>query len=190
MRIGLPLFLSLAMAQSAQPHDLMDNRATLVLRDRIHISLTLYIVYSDALHAALSPLGPMSSFLVSLSTMKPEQLQRELLRAQSKFQAGTHIHLPGKRGLPAAELTLTNWVWPDVKQVQNTLQTRVMQAVVDPDAHEAPLEIRVDAVAPAPVDISSVTVQFPEEFRKVLVVSYRPNQTWVDPKAPSPEIKF
>ena len=190
MKPILVVLLSLFLLVPAESHDLMDNRATLVLRDRIHISMTLYIVYSDALHAALSPLGPMSSFLVSLSTMKPDQLQRELQRAQSKFQAGMHIYLPAKRGLPPTELTLTNWIWPDTKQVQNTLQTRVMQAVVDPDAHEAPLEIRVDAVAPLPVEISSVTVHFPEEFRKVLVVSYRPSQTWVDPKAPSPEIKF
>ena len=33
-------------------------------------------------------------------------------------------------------------------------------------------------------------MKFPEEFQKVLVVSYRPNQVWVDSKTLSPEIKF
>jgi hypothetical protein len=69
------------------------------------------------------------------------------------------------------------------------LQQRIMQATVDPGDHfhEAPFEIHADANSPH--QITSVTMHFPDEFQKVLVVSYRPNQVWVDGKTPS-EIKF
>jgi len=175
------------MVSSATAHELQENRATLVLRDKTHISVTLYIAYSDALYQTLMPQRPFASFLLIYSAMKPEDLQKELLRAQTRFQSETRIYLsPG----PGREVPLTNWVWPDVKQVQTMLQQRIMAAMVDPNghAHDTPIEIRADANAPH--EITAVMVKFPEEFQKVLVVSYHPNQVWADSKALSPEIKF
>jgi len=65
-----------------------------------------------------------------------------------------------------------------------------MQATVDPAAHfhEPPVEIHADANSAQ--EITSVKVRFPEEFQKVLVVSFRPNQVWVDTKSLSPDIRF
>jgi hypothetical protein len=179
--------LVLAMMSGATAHELQENRATLVLRDKTHISVTLYIAYSDALYQALMPERPLASFLLIYSAMKPEELQKALVRAQAKFQAATRMYLsPG----PGREVPISRWVWPDVKQVQSILQQRIMAAMVDPNghSHEMPIEIRADANAPG--EIAAITMKFPEEFRKVLVVSYRPNQVWADSKSLSPEIKF
>ena len=79
--------------------------------------------------------------------MKPDEPQKELLRAQAKFQSAVRMYLsPG----PGKEVPLTNWVWPDVKQVQTMLQQRIMAAAVHPNghSHEAPIEIHADANAP------------------------------------------
>ena len=114
-------------------------------------------------------------------------MEKELLRAQAKFEASTRLYLaPG----PGREIPIQNWIWPDAKQVQNLLQQRMMAAMVDPGAHshDQPVEIHADAVAP--IDVGGVTMRFPEEFENIVVVSYRPNQVWVDVKAVSPEIKF
>ena len=177
----------LMMVTSAAAHELQENRATLVLRDKTHISVTLYIAYSDALYLALMPQRPFAAFLLIYSAMKPEEMQKELLRAQAKFQSATRMYLsPG----PGREVAITNWVWPDVKRVQTMLQQRIMAATVDPNghAHDTPIEIHGDANAPH--EVTAVTVKFPEEFQKVLVVSYKPNQVWADSKALSAEIKF
>lgn len=169
----------------ARAHELQDNRATLVLRDGTHLSVTLYIGYADALHLALAPQRSVEEFLIAYSGMNPEQLQRELGRVQARFQAATRLYLVNGK-----EVALTNWVWPDARQVQALLQQRIMRAVVDPTshAHEEPLEIHAEARAPE--EIHSVRVQFPDEFQKVLVVSYRPNQVWVERKSLSGPIKF
>src|SRR5579883_2999321 len=145
-------------------HELQDNRATLVLRDETHISVTIYLAYGDVLHTALAPQRPMAEFLVVYSAMKPELLQKELLRAQARFQSATRLYLAAGR-----EVGLTNWVFPDAKQVQAMLQQRIMQAMVDPagHAHDEPLEIHADANSQEP--IAAVRIQFPEEFQKVLV---------------------
>ena len=185
--VRIATLVALILAASAGAHELQENRATLVLRDKTHVSVTLYIAYSDALYQALMPQRPFASFLLIYSAMKPEELQKELLRAQSRFQSETRMYLsPG----PGREVPLTNWMWPDMKQVQTMLRQRIMAAMVDPNghAHDTPIEIRADANAPH--EITAVTVKFPEEFQKVLVVSYRPNQVWANSKELSPEIKF
>lgn len=170
---------------AAPAHELQDNRVTLVLRDRKHLSMTVYISYPEALHKALAPQQPFQDFLLSYSAMNVELLGVELSRAQRRYQSATRLRLS-----PGGETELTNWIWPDVKQVQSLLQRRVMQAVVDPDghSHEAPVEIHADANSGA--DISGVQVQFPEEFGRVLVVAYRPNQVWVERQSLSPVIRF
>ena len=183
MRTTLLLAL---MPLVAGAHELQENRATIVLRDQVHVSVTLYLNYCEALYQALAPQRPYAAFLVVYSGMKPDELQKELLKAQAKFQAGTRLHLSAG----GDEAPLTGWVWPDLKQVQDLLRRELMQAMVDPASHthEAPSEVRVEARAPRKV--GSVFVRFPVEFRKVLVVSYRPNQTWAEPKGPGVEVKF
>jgi hypothetical protein len=150
-----------------------------------HLSVTIFIAYTEALHLALAPQRPYAAFLVVYSSMKTEDLQKELQKVQARFQSATKLHLsPGGKAAP------TNWVWPDAKQVQALLQQRVMQAMVDPNghSHEAPLEVHADVNASQ--EIKSVRIQSPDEFLKVLVVAFRPNQLWVERKSLSPEIKF
>ena len=184
LSVSLALNL-LLLAPCAAAHELQDNRATLVLRDKTHVTLTLFIAYAEALHQALAPQRPLQEFLLVYSAMKSEQLQKELISAQVKWQAATKV-VTGA----GVEATLTNWVWPDIKQVQMYLQQRVMQAMVDPagHAHLAPFEIHADANSVQ--EIASVKVQFPEEFQKVLVVAYKPHQLYVERKTLSPAIKF
>ena len=177
----------LLMAGLMPAHELPENRATLVLRDKTHVTVTLFVNYPEALHAAISPQRPFPEFLIVLSNMKAEELTKVLVRAQTKFEASTKLYLSG----PARkEVSLTNWAWPDAKQVQGMLQRRIMQAMVDPSAHahEPPTEVHVDGNAP--LEIVSLVMQFPPEFQKVLVVSYRPNQVWAERGVVSPEIKF
>ena len=178
--LTLALWLPCAVA-----HELEDNRATLVLRDKTHLSVTLFIAYTEALHLALAPQRPYTAFLVVYSSMKPEDLQKELHKAQAKFQSDTRLHFP-----QGGEAALTNWGWPDAQKVQTLLRERVMQAMVDPNghSHETPVEIHADANAKQ--EVTSARIQFPEEFRKVLVVAFRPTQLWVEPKSVSAEIKF
>lgn len=184
-KTALALLLMQGLIPGVLAHELQDNRATLVLRDKTHLSLTLFIAYPEALHLALVPKRPFPEFLVMYSSMKPDDLQKELLRAQSKFQASTRLYLS-----PGGEVAFTNWIWPQPKQVQALLRQRVMQSMVDPNghSHDAPLEIHADANAQK--DIASVRIQFPDEFQKVLVVATRPSQFWVERQSLSPEIKF
>ena len=178
--LGLLLF-----APNTGAHELQDNRATLVLRDNTHLAITLFIAYDHALHLALAPKHSFQEFLLVYSAMKPQDLQKELLRAQAKFQSETRLHLS-----PGGEVALTNWIWPDAKQVQTLLQRRVMQAIVDPVAvlYDEPVEIHADANSQQ--EITSLHIVFPEEFQRVLVVSYRPSQLWVEPESWSSAIKF
>jgi hypothetical protein len=170
---------------AATAHELPANRLTLVLRDETHLSLSYRVDYTAALHQALAPKRALQEFVVMYSAMKPADFQQELVRAQAKFSSGTRLVLPTGQSLP-----ITRWYWPEPTRVQAHLQARAMQALVGAGdhAHEASLEIGADAAAPR--HITSVALRLPEEFGKVMVVSYQPRQAWVEPRAAANLIRF
>jgi hypothetical protein len=177
----LVLFL---MAMACAAHELADNRATLVLRDRNHLTLTVYLSYPEALHQVLLPQREFAAFLLIYSSMDAGQFEKQLARAQRRFQAQIHVFVPDH------EATLSGWSWPDAKTVQAMLRERVMRAMADPNvhAHEPPVELRAEAVAPQ--EVAAARVQFPREWQRVLLVWYRPSQQWVEGLTLSTVLRF
>lgn len=157
-------------------HDLPDNRATLVLRDGRHVSLTLYINYADALRRALSPDQALGEFLVAASAMPPKEFGAALRRAEEAFRSALRLEQPD-----GTRLALDHWMWPNAAQVQASLQRQAAATIIDPmdHAHEPPVEIRADAVAPAAV--GALRVRFPAAFQRVMLVWYSARQTWAEP---------
>lgn len=185
MRNAIRSLLLTLLASTCLAHELPDNRLTLVLRDDNHLALSFYVQYADALHRALSPQTSFQEFTLVYSSMAAPAFEKEMQRAQTKFRSGTRVTLAS-----GTVLTIANWQWPDTAKVRRSLQEQAMASVVAPNAHshEVSTEIRAEVVSA--VAISAVSVQVPEEFQKVLVVSYRPAQVWVEPKMGSPVIKF
>lgn len=183
MRTLCLLLAGLACGVPAGAHELQDNRALLIQRDKTHVSVTLFVAYAEALHLALAPVRPFAEFVAVHAAMKPEDLEKQLQKAQAQFQAGTKLQATG-------DVPLVNWAFPNVRQVQALLQQIVMQSVTDPTGHfhEEPTEIRADAVAAQ--EITAVRIRFAPEFQKVLVVAYRPTQLWVEQNTLSPAIRF
>ena len=85
---------------------------------------------------------------------------------------------------------MRRWVWPEATSVQAVLRDRAMQMLTAPNdhAHEPTLEVRAELQTTGRV--SAVSAAFPAEFRRVLVVSYRPNQTWAEMGDAATEIMF
>jgi hypothetical protein len=181
----LAALLGILSAPATHAHEIEDNRAALVLRDQTHLSLTLYLRYTEAVHRALARGQSYGEFLLVLSAMTPEDFHRQMLRAQAKLQSGTRITLNGQQEVP-----ITGWVWPDSARVQSLIRQQVMEATVGGGAHvhAEPLEVRADVTYER--DITGASIQFAEELGKVLLVWYRASQIWVDARQPSPMVKF
>ena len=179
------VLLTLVSVGSARAHGLEENRATFVLRDQNHVSVTLFITFSEALHRALAPDRSFQEFVMAHAAMSPEAFKVALLKAQSTFQAETRTETAdGHR------LLLERWRWPEPAAVQQALRERAMQALAAPNEHpfEAALEVRAEIQAAKAV--ASLRVSFSPAFQRVLVVSYQPKQVWVEPQRASPEIRF
>lgn len=190
-RILLFCLMALFSITSVQAHELPDNRVTMVLRDETHVSLTFYVDYPDVLNAVLAPKKSHREFLLASAAMKPEDFRQQILLVQSKLQAETHATLNGGK-----EATITGWAWPDAARIQALIQKEVMASLVgrvgNPSAsthtHEEPTEIRANITHDKP--INDANIQFAEAFGKMLLVSYRPQQTSVATKKMSSLIKF
>lgn len=181
------LALLVMLASHAGAHELQDNRATLVLRDKLHIVLTLFVDYPKVLHQVLAPQIALQDFILTHSAMKPQAFHMQLLAAQRKLQSNTQLVMSNGKAA-----VLGQWIWPPSAHVQKLLQERAMQAVVAPSdhAHGMPMEIRAEARSINSNDFSSVTLQLPAQLSQVLVVSYQPRQIWLKPNTASPPIRF
>ena len=177
--------LVLLVAQRSSAHELAENRATMVLRDHNHVAITLYLNYSDVLHRTLAPARSFAEFVLAFSALSPEQFAAQLKKAQTQLQSQIKV-LPR----PTTEALMRRWVWPAAASVQALLRDRAMQMLAAPNdhAHEPTLEVRVELQTTGRV--SAVSAAFPAEFRRVLVVSYRPNQTWAETGDAATEIMF
>ena len=182
------LLMIAATSTNVQAHELQASRATLVLRDKQHLSLTFFVDYASVLHQVIAPQRSYQEFVMMHAAMKPQELQVQLSAAQSKLKSNIAVVLKNGK-----TVTLSQWLWPELASVQTLLQQRAMQAVVAPaddHTHAAPTEIRVEATATNSQDFTSVTLKLPPEFQQVLLVSYEPKQVWIKPKAASPVINF
>ena len=166
-------------------HELDANRATLVLREPGLVSLSLYVDYPSLLQRSMAPQESLEQFLFTAAAMPPEKFRDALGRAQLRLQAGTQLLLPGSRAQAFAR-----WIWPDAARAQQSLRDRVMQQVADPAAHPPDATLQVQAEVLLPSSPSSLRLQLPAAFGRVLVVWYRPGQQWVEPGTLSPEMKF
>lgn len=168
-------------------HELQSNRATLVLRDDQHLTLSFFVDYTRVLHKVLAQQQPLEAFVLTYAAMSPQAFQLQLLSAQRTLQTRTVVVLHG--GMSA---TLTQWVWPDAPTVQRLLQQQAMQALIAPadHAHLTQTEIRTETTAANAMDFSAITLQLPAEFEDVLVVSYQPKQVWASPGQASSTIRF
>lgn len=188
-RILLSGFVALFTSVTAHAHELPENRAAMVLRDDMHVSLTFYVDYPDVLHAVLAPKKSHREFLLASAAMKPEDFRQQILLAQAKLQAETRVTLNGGK-----EAIISGWVWPDVAKIQTLIQKTVMVSMVGTSAnanthsHVEPAEIRANVTHDKP--INNANIQFAEAFGKILLVSYRPQQNWVATKQISSLIKF
>lgn len=182
---ALALLATFVLMPVAWAHELMDNRATLVLRDRTHLSLTMYLRYTEAVHKALAPGTSYWEFLTAVAALSPPDLEKQMRRAHEALQAGTRIYLDGMQ--PSA---FSNWAWPEPATTQRLFQQRLMEATVGggPHHHEEPIEVHADVISTS--GVRSASVEFSKALGRVLLVWYRPRQSWVDAGKKSESIKF
>lgn len=177
--------LALLLAPWTHAHELTENRATMVLRDSNHVAITLYLAYSEVLHQTLAPERSFSEFVLAFSALPAAQFAAQLQTAQTHLQADIKV-TPN----PMVEASTQRWLWPVAAKVQTALRERAMQLLAAPKdhAHDTPLEVRFELRSTA--RITALSTQFPQAFGRVLVVSYRPQQTWAEPGQAATAISF
>jgi hypothetical protein len=183
LRSALATLTAIVLVSAAGAHELTDNRATLVLRDRTHLSMTLYLRYTEAVHKALAPQAGYGEFLVAVSALGAADFEKQMQRAHQTLQSGMRITLNERQAAG-----FSNWAWPDPGKTQRLFQQQVMEATLGGHHHEEPVEVRADVISTT--EIRTASVEFGRALGKVLLVWYRPQQSWMDPGQKSPPLRF
>ncbi|MFO1493039.1 MAG: hypothetical protein U1F26_00075 [Lysobacterales bacterium] len=165
------LWLLLGWPAALGAHELQANRATLVLRDRQHVQLSLYVDLIPALAQALAPEQPASEFLLAAAAMPPEAFADWYHDGVLRLQKDTVV-----KDADGQRLTVTHWQWPAAEDLRQSLQTWTMEALVAPTAHHHAIISEVRAEASAGRVMSGLSLRLPTAFGDVLVVWYQPQQ--------------
>jgi hypothetical protein len=172
----LTLLCACLLTVAAWAHELPANRATLVLRDDTHVSLTAFIDYAEALHQTLAPQQTPQEFLLLYASMKPADFRAAAAQAQALWRSGTRLALSTGEPLAAQQ-----WQWPDPEHIQSNLKARAMYLLTGGDGHDQVSVDEIHAEATVAKKIGSLSVELPQQWGRVLVVSYRPRQAWKEP---------
>lgn len=177
------LLMSLPISVSA--HEVVANRLTLVQRDANHVSMTLVIDYVTTIRAVAAPAASHKEFVIACSGMADAQLQRTLSQAHATLEKGIVLQDAQHRSLSVTPLR-----WPSLNQARKLLQQSAMAAIAlgTDKAEPTTLELTADIVSSQ--RIQSLDVQLPAALADVLVVSYKPVQTTIDPQSRKARITF
>jgi hypothetical protein len=169
----------------AGAHDVVVNRLTLVQRETNHVSMTLVIDYISALKAVAAPGASFKEFVIACSGMPDAQLQRTLSQAQTEIEQGIVLQDMQHRALRVTPLR-----WPSLNEARKLFQHSAMAAVAlgTEKAEPTALELTADVVAAHRIE--SLDVQLPAALADMLVISYKPVQTPVDPQSHKARVKF
>lgn len=177
--------LAVAACSTVAAHELQENRATLVQRDTGFVSVTLYIDLPAALHRTLAPRRSFEEFALAHANLPPAAFKAKLVEATGRMEA--EMRVTTAKG---SALAFEQWVWPDAARVQAALLERLMDAVVARGSHPQVAPWEVHAELHSTVPITALRVQFTPALGRVMVVSYRPRQVWVDMNSVSSTITF
>lgn len=185
----LILFLSTlfawTIASCVQGHELLDNRATLILREDRHVTVTLYVNLPELLHKAVSPDRSFAEFVLVYSAMDPARFKGVIDEAEGRIAHG--IAITDRTG---AKPPVEKWSWPKASDTQAEIQNLAAQLLTAPKQppHDDPVEIHGDLIMARKTDW--IKAKFPKELGRMLIVFYRPNQIWIDKGQGSIDIRF
>ena len=182
---ALPALLLMALPISVSAHDVVANRLTLVQREANHVSMTLVIDYVTTIRAVAAPAASYKEFAIACSGMADAQLQRTLSQAHATLEQGIVLHDAQHHTLRVSPLR-----WPSLIESRKLLQQSAMAAIAlgTDKAEPTTLELTADIVANQRIQV--LDVQLPAALADVLVVSYKPVQTTIDPQSRKARITF
>ena len=166
-------------------HELDSSRATILLRDGNHVSMTLYINLPEVLRRTLAPERGFGEFVLVYSAMAPDKFRDAVRAAETRLAEATRL-----TDATGAAPARSGWTWPDAERTQaefRTLAAAFLTAPGEPP-HDDPVAVHAEFQTARPT--SSLKVTFPPQLDAVLTVYYRPQQVWLGPGRPSPPLNF
>ena len=170
---------------SVHPHELQENRASLVLRNDRQVNVTFYLNMSEVLQKTLTPTQDRFEHTAKLSAMNEGEFLKQYGITKNLIESSVIF-----RSASGKQLKITDWQWPEPRVMQKGLRDLTMQSVVGSGHHfhENPFEIRLHIQSTEPLE--SLTLELPVTLKPITLVASRPKQKRFDNSTTKVTINF
>ena len=168
----------------AWAHELEADRLTLVQRQDRLVEATWRIDLPASLHRMFASQEPYAEFLLRLGAGPPDEARQLLEKARQRWSA--EIAFSTSDGAKGA---WQRWDWPDAGALKAAAQERLMQRLAGGHDHPDPLTIQAQWLAET-TPLTTLKVSVPPALRPLVIVSYRPRQSFMGANDPTVAIPF
>lgn len=170
---------------SAHPHELAENRASLVQRNDRQVNVTFYLNISEVLQKTLMPRQDRFEHTAKLSAMNESDFLKQYVITKSLIESSVLF-----KSASGEKMRVKDWQWPDPKVIQKNLRELTMQSVTGSGqhVHENPVEIRLQIQSAE--SLESLTLELPVTLKPMTLVASRPKQTRFDNSVTKVTINF
>ena len=181
----------------ADAHDAPGHRATLVVRDAGHISLTVQCDLLQALGRTVAPEQALGVFLTQASAMSADAFAALWMRARRQWESEFALLLADGSRTKGSQ-----WRWPSPQTAQSILREYLMDELTRPasgavrssaDHAHARLEFSADFIVQGVRSASEtvgVELSVSPAFAPLRLTAYRPQQYMIDSRVPRVRIRF
>ena len=188
----IALWVGVFAPTTARSHEAPVPKASVVMRDGGHCTLSLQFDLAKAWRQTLQPQMSMAEFLALASAQAPADFAREWARLTARWSQEVMLQAG------PARLEAQRWRWPAADEAQTHLRQQLMQSLTGGDAPDhAPALLGAQAEfmlqspkLAAPIDLSNLFLALPAAFRPITLTSYRPHQRWIGSGASPIPLKF
>ena len=150
-------------------HEVIENRASIVLRNKNHLQISIYLNIGQVLYLMSNQKEEWTSFISFYAALSDAQFNEEIKKTKLLIQNGIYI-----QSIIGTNLQITAWRWPDNKSLREHIRNLAMQALVAPELHGHAKPIEIFAQSIDTKNISNLSIGIIPALRPMTIVTTEP----------------
>ncbi len=171
--------------QLVAAHEIESTRISLIQREPGYVSASFYVTSIAFFKPILEGAVTDQAFEVHMATLDDDAFAALYQKCQMYYKQKISFQSAQDKNV-----LISNWQFPHWQAIKKNLQLVLAQQLVNPNAHEHLEPVQFNMQLTSSSDLSSLRLAVPKQWGKVMVISSKPQQRWIENTKDSQWIKF